>query len=305
MRSTPETRIALGTSGWEHESFDGTLYGGRGRDGAEKLREYARFFDLVEIRATFWDETLGAADAGAWAEAVAANRRFLFLPKLHAAFTHRRELPLDVAKAMRSVFQELARRERLGAVVAQFPYSFTSTGQNRFHLEKLAQLFKGFPISVEFRHASWDQPSTAALLRDLGLGMVNTDLPRIRQSMPFQTTVVGETAVLRLHGRNERGWIENGMDTRYDYLYNAKEIRELRRRVENTAAKASNVLVVFNNTTHGKALANALQLLSAVKQGGAVLLPQATVAAFPVLAELNGVVDAEMPLMAQQLREAI
>lgn len=305
MHNTPETRIALGTSGWEHESFDACLYGGPGRDGGEKLRQYARFFDLAEVRATFWDETLGAADAAAWADAVAANRRFLFLPKLHAAFTHRREFPLDVAKSMRSVFQELARRGRLGAVVAQFPYAFTNTGQNRYHLEKLAQLFKGFPMAVEFRHASWDQPSTATLLKDLGLGMINTDLPRIRQSMPFLTTVVGETAVMRLHGRNERGWMENGMDSRYDYLYNAKEIRELRRRVENTAAKARNVLVVFNNTTHGKALANALQLLAAVKQGGAVLLPQATVGAFPVLAELNGVVDAEMPLMAGALREAV
>jgi uncharacterized protein YecE (DUF72 family) len=236
---------------------------------------------------------------------VSGNRRFLFLPKLHASFTHRRELKLDVAKSMRSVFQELARRERLGGVVAQFPYAFTNTGQNRFHLEKVAQLFKGFPMAVEFRHASWDDPSTTTLLRDLGLGMINTDLPRLRQSMPFLTTVVGPTAVLRLHGRNERGWIENGMDTRYDYLYNGKEIRELKRRVENTAAKASTVLVVFNNTTHGKSLANALQLLAALKQGSPVLLPEATVAAFPVLAELNGVVDGEAPLMAQTLKEAV
>lgn len=305
MENGHQTRIALGTSGWEHECFDEALYGRRGADGAAKLRQYARFFDLVEIRATFWDAALGAREAAEWADAVAGNRKFLFLPKLHSSFTHRRELSLETARAMRSLFQELARRERLGAVVAQFPYAFTNTGQNRFHLEKLAQLFDGFPLAVEFRHSSWDHPSTVSLLRELNMGMINADLPRIRQSMPFLTTVVGTTALLRLHGRNERGWIENGMDSRYDYLYNGKEIRELRRRVENTAAKASTVLVVFNNTTHGKSLANALQLMAAVKQGGAVLLPQATVAAFPALAELNGVVDAEMPLLAGTLREAV
>jgi uncharacterized protein YecE (DUF72 family) len=97
------------------------------------------------------------------------------------------------------------------------------------------------------------------------------------------TGVVGDTAYVRLHGRNEKGWLVNGLDTRYDYLYNARELREIARRLAALGEKAKHITVIFNNTTGGKAIANALQLISMLRDGKSILVPQAISKSFPDL----------------------
>ncbi len=296
----------IGIGGWEHEAFDQGFYPGVDITGLEKLRYYARFFETVEVRPTFWDDTLTANDAAEWATAVSDNRRFLFNIKLHHSFTHKKELSLHSARRMRGILQELARNDRLGAVLVQFPYSFTNTSAHRFHLVKLGQLFSGFPLHVEFRHESWNQPTLGSFLAEASLCSVAADLPRVKQFMPFTASFVGETAYVRLHGRNEKGWLLNGMDTRYDYLYNSREIRELVRRVTALSQKCQNIIVVFNNTTGGKAIANALQLAAALREGKRVLVPQATLTAFPQLQEIVSPAETDdMLLGASPYRQAM
>jgi uncharacterized protein YecE (DUF72 family) len=253
--------------------------------------------DTVEVRPTFWDDTLTANDATQWAAAAGENRRFLFNIKLHHSFTHKKELNLQSTHRMRGILQDLAKKDRLGALLLQFPYSFTNTSAHRFHLVKLGQLFSGFPIHVEFRNESWNQPNLGSFLAEASLGLVAADLPRVKQLMPFTTSVVGETAYIRLHGRNEKGWLLNGMDTRYDYLYNAREIRELVRRVTSLSQKCRNMILIFNNTTGGKAIANALQLAAALRERKRVLVPQASLAAFPQLQEIASLNEAENLLL--------
>lgn len=287
----------IGIGGWEHEEFDRCFYPSAGSDSLEKLRYFARFMDTVEVRPTFWDDTLTVNDAEQWAAAVSENRRFLFNVKLNHSFTHKRELNLQSTHRIRGILQELARKDRLGALLVQFPYSYTNTSAHRFHLVKLGQLFSGFPIHVEFRHESWNQPNLGSFLAEASLSSVAADLPRVKQLMPFTTSVVGETAYVRLHGRNEKGWLLNGMDTRYDYLYNSREIRELVRRVTALSQKCRNMIVIFNNTTGGKAIANALQLSAALREGRRVLVPQATLAAFPQLQEIASIAESENMLL--------
>ena len=291
----------IGIGGWEHDAFDRCFYANADIDSLEKLEFYAQFFETVEVRATFWDGTLTANDAAQWASAVNGNRRFLFNIKLHQAFTHKKELNLHATRRMRGILQELSRQDRLGTVLAQFPYSFTNTSAHRYHLIKLSQLFSGFPVHVEFRHESWNQPAIGNILAETSLGLVAADLPRVRQFMPFTTSAVGETAYVRLHGRNEKGWILNGMDTRYDYLYNSREIRELLRRVDALSRKFKNVIVIFNNTAEGKAIANALQFAAALREGKRVLVPQAALSAFPQLEAIASHAEAEDMLLETSL----
>lgn len=286
-------QYTVGIGGWEHECMDQYLYAGSMEDSSARLRFYARFFDAVEVRSTFWDDTLGIVDALQWIAAVAENKRFRFNIKLHKAFVHGKEIRPERATRMREILHELLKNDRLGAVLVQLPFAFTNTGANRYHLEKLAASFRGFPLYIEFRNESWnDVHFLGSFLRDNQLGIVNADLPRINRFMPFVTDVFGETAYVRLHGRNEKGWLLNGMDTRYDYLYNAKELRELKRRLAALEEKCEKINVIFNNTTGGKAIANALQMMSLLREGKPVLVPQATAVAFPSLLEsANAVVD--------------
>ncbi|MGB2958451.1 MAG: DUF72 domain-containing protein [Bacteroidota bacterium] len=292
------TRYYMGIGGWEHEALDRCFYPHPGSSSLQKLSYYSTFFSSVEVRATFWDESLTSSDARGWSEAVAGNGDFLFLIKLHSMFTHKREIRPGATRNIRGVLQELARHNKLGGLIMQFPYSFTNTSSNRFHLTKLAELFRGFPLSVEFRHGSWDQTGLSGFLQDSGLSPVNADLPRMQQYMPFFTRTVGDTAYLRLHGRNEKGWLANDLDTRYDYLYNSRELIELKRRVENLSRKCSRVIVTFNNTTGGKAIPNALRLTSHLRGGKQLILPAASLSSFPHLQEIGSPDSAEISLFS-------
>jgi uncharacterized protein YecE (DUF72 family) len=202
---TKTARFLVGVGGWEHGAFDECFYPSPTLSSAEKLGFLAEYLDTVEVRQTFWDDELTARDAKEWSAGVAANRQFLFTVKLHASFTHGKTIRPAATRNIRGLLAELARHNRLGALLAQFPYAFTNVGTHRYHLAKLGELFRGFPIVVELRHESWHAASTAELLQESGLRQVNVDLPRIRQFIPFTTGVIGGQAYLRLHGRNEKG----------------------------------------------------------------------------------------------------
>lgn len=296
----------IGTGGWEHESYDSSLYGRRAVSAEDRLALYARVFDAVEVRSTFWDATITRADARRWVDAVSGNRAFLFSVKLHSSYTHAREIRRGLSLTVAGLLEELARDGRLGALLLQFPFSFTNTSGSRYHLARIAELFRGFPLFAELRHSSWSQHGLIGFLRENGLSPVSSDFPRIRGFMPFTSGVTGETAYLRLHGRNERGWLVNGMDTRYDYLYNGREIVELRRRVETLSAKARRVIVIFNNTTGAKAIGNALELTSALRGGKTLSIPEDTLRAFPSLRRIaSPSTGMESLFDAEEYREAM
>ena len=296
-------RVGLG--GWEHEVFDSCFYPREGASSAEKLSYFARHFQTAEIRSTFWDDSLTAMDAQEWIGALHDAQGFLFNVKLHSTFTHGKSLPPDLTRRVRQILQELSRHNRLGSLLVQFPYSFTNTGANRHHIVRLAEVFAGFPLHVEFRHQSWNQEGLAAFLRENSLGVVGADMPRTRQYMPFITAVCGDTAYLRLHGRNEKGWMLNGYDARYDYQYNSREIREITRRLHGLEGRCRSVMVICNNNTGGKSLPLAFQLLSALREGRPVAVPSRTLKAFPFLGSIASAEAGETPLLDADYRRAI
>ena len=297
-------RMRIGIGGWEHDILDRSLYPRPGMESLEKLSHYAQFFNAVEVRATFWDESLGAADARAWAGAVGPD--FQFVLKLNRRFTHEREMKTELARSTRAMLAELARRDRLGGLLLQFPYSFTNTGAARYHLGRLAEAFGGFPLLVEFRHDSWNQGSTAALLAEHGVSPAIVDMPHVRQLAPLGRVRPEGTAYLRLHGRNDKGWLLHGMDLRYDYLYNARELAELKRRIDHLLARTTSLSVMFNNTSGAKALANALQLQARFSPSHRVALPPRSLETFPFLRDIAAPESVAMPLFAQeQYREAV
>lgn len=282
MKTTKEA-VLLGIGGWEHDVLAECLYGEGAESTAERLVRYAEIFDVGEVRATFWDDTLGPDDARSWADAVSGNRRFGFVVKVHALLTHRREFKASATQTLRGLAQELARRERLTGLLAQFPYGFTNTSANRYHLRRIAEVFSGFPVFAELRHDSWSHPGLSSFLQEHGLQAVSGDLPRINRYMPFLARPTDGTAYFRFHGRNEKGWLLKGGDARYDYQYNSRELVELRRRVDAMAAHSDRVIVVFNNTTGGKAVANALQFRAGLNGGERISVPLPALASFPHL----------------------
>lgn len=299
------TRYFIGIGGWEHDTLNDCFYPDAGATSSEKLAYYARWFNTVEVRPTFWDDTLNADDAAGWVRSVQNRKEFLFNLKLHSTITHKQILNSLATSNAAAILETLQNSGRLGAVLAQFPYSFTNTGANRQYLEKLALRFADFPLHVELRHASWDYPGLHALLAELKTGPVNTDMPRIRQLIPYLPRTTGTQGYLRLHGRNEKGWLLNAFDGRYDYLYNHREMQEIRRRIFALPQNCARALVVWNNTTNGKAVANALQCMAMLKGNGTIPAPPSSLKAFPWLKEFVRIPSEGTPLFGGEYREAM
>jgi uncharacterized protein YecE (DUF72 family) len=297
--------IRVGLGGWEHEIFDQCFYPVPGMTSLEKLGYYSQYLSTVEVRASFWDGDLTEADAREWMEAVQDNPAFRFNVKLHHEFTHKKSVRTELTRKVRGLLQELLRAGKFGTLVMQFPYSFTNTSSNRYHLAKLGEIFAGFPSHVELRHESWHEPGLLAFLQENTLGIVSADIPRIRHYMPFVAGVTGPSAYLRLHGRNEKGWLLNAYDARYDYLYNERESREITRRVNALESRCSNVTIICNNTTAGKAIPLAFHLLSAIRGGRPVPVPAASLSSFPFIRTTALTPEGATPLLHPALRAAI
>jgi uncharacterized protein YecE (DUF72 family) len=75
-----------------------------------------------------------------------------------------------------------------------------------------------------------------------------------------------EWSVLRLHGRNLRGWrdqqagLEPTVAEKYDYLYGPEELGELAGRARRLHQRARRVAVTFNNNNEDFPTQNALDL---------------------------------------------
>jgi len=299
-------QFSVGIGGWEHDVLDHCFYPRSGMTSAEKLAFYAEYFSVVEVRATFWDESLGAADAQEWASAVSGRKNFRFSVKLHKAFTHDRAFPAALTKSTNLLLRELARKNRLGAVLLQFPYRFTSTGANRQHLIRLSESFQEYPLFVELRHSSWNTAGLLPFLAEHAMRPVSADMPKVNQYMPFLTGLVGNAAYVRLHGRNEKGWLLNGYDSKYDYLYNGKELAEIRRRTDAMAGRCNQGMIICNNTTGGKAVATGFQIAASLRHGTPPIIPPMAYRMFPLLQDIGRPKETHTSLFDQpDLRTAV
>jgi len=282
---TANRKLLIGPAGWDYPDWQGVVYP-RGVKGTERLAFLASLFDVVEINVTFY-RPIPATSAQRWLEAVAPYENFRFTAKLLQVFTHARRLDGPELNQFREGLEPLLTGGRLGALLAQFPYSFHNTQENRAYLVKLKGLLPEFPLAVEVRHRSWQQRAVREFLQEVGLNFCNIDQPMLSYPMGATRWVTGSIGYLRLHGRRRDVWFEFGEDrqARYDYLYSPEELEELAGRVRELQEKTSEVYVIFNNHPAGKAVANGLELEHMLLRKRTTL-PAGLAAAFPRLAKL-------------------
>jgi len=283
--------IRVGPAGWSYPDSPGRIYPADMPKRFDVLAFTAGYFDTIEINATFYHPQPPRTCAS-WARRVAHNPRFRFTAKLWQRFTHGTTgaLAMGAARAdtgwtpedVRLATEGLAvlrDADRLGAVLAQFPWSFRPSAANRAVLERLAEDFAGWPMVVELRHGGWAAREHALLLRRLGLGFCNIDQPVIGESLGPTAGVTSGIGYVRFHGRRYDQWFEAHEDAaaRYDYLYSAEELTPWVERIRKVAGAAgvADVYVVSNNHFEGKGPANALMIRS--------MLEGRRVAAPPVL----------------------
>jgi len=254
-----------------------------GLKGTDRLAFLASLFQVVEINVTFY-RPLGPQLAERWLATVAEHPDFRFTAKLLNLFTHERRLPEKEVGDFQAGLLPLLAAGRLGVLLAQFPYSFHNTEENRAHLVAIKAAFPDFPLAVEVRHRSWQLREVREFFIAVGLDFINIDQPAVSYSLGRTAWVTGSRGYLRAHGRRAQTWFEFGEDrqARYDYLYPPEELADLAGRARELLDRTPEVYVIFNNHPQGQAVANALEMAHLLT-GRTFILPPCLLAAFPRL----------------------
>jgi len=244
------SKYVVGTSGYSFADWVGSFYppGTRQKD---MFALYAKTFRTVELNFTFYNLTPGATLHRMVAK---APDGFDFWVKANQELTHRGNLA--AAGEFLEQLQPVRTSGKLAGVLAQFPQSFHRTAEARKYLAELIDALGVIPLAVEFRHRSWDNPSTIAGLAEHGVTLVIPDVPAIAdlyRPRPVATTSIG---YLRLHSRNANSWY-GGAAERYDYSYGDEQLAALLKAWSEVEQAAQRVYAFFNNCHRGQAAQNA------------------------------------------------
>lgn len=259
--------IRVGVAGWSYDDWKGLAYPKPQPKDFDPLAYLAEYVDTIEINSTFY-RPAPTAYARKWAKRVADFPDFRFTAKLWRRFTHERGttwMKSEVQKVRRG-FEELAKADRLGAVLVQFPWSFKRSEENREWVDDVVSAFDAFPLVLEVRHASWNVPEFYEAAAERGVGFVNIDQPLFKNSIKPSARRTAGVGYVRLHGRNYQDWFReaSGRDERYDYLYTAKELAPWVERTHELEelGGGEDVYAVANNHYKAQAVVNAVMMKS-------------------------------------------
>ncbi len=263
-----QSQLFVGPAGWSYPDWAGYVYPAPRFKGFHEASYLADFFDSIEINTSFY-QPLRPEFAKQWIERVASNPAFLFTAKLWQRFTHESTATAEDERSVRAGFDVLRQAGKLGAILLQFPFSFHATGETVAHLTMLLKRFADYPLVVELRHASWQTDETLQLLREHNAGFCNIDQPIIGHSIVPSANATSPVGYVRFHGRRYDTWFSDDPSVpaheRYNYLYTAEELDPWVSRIRKVQHHARKTFVVTNNHYQGKAVVNALQLISILK----------------------------------------
>jgi uncharacterized protein YecE (DUF72 family) len=266
----PRPRTAplhVGVAGWDYPDWRGIVYPQPKPKGFDPVRWLARSIDLIEINSTFYRPA--TADVGKrWAARVEDLEHFRYTAKLWRRFTHERKEAWTAAevKEAKAGLRPLLKAGKLDALLVQFPMSFKADDANREWLRDVVDAFEEFPLAIEVRHESWNDPDFYAWLGEHDAGFVNIDQPAFKKCIRPSARSTSRVGYVRVHGRNYNDWFRKnaGRDARYDYLYTPAQLEPWVDRAQEIAEDdtTESVAVVFNNHYKGQAVVNAIQFKS-------------------------------------------
>ncbi|HKZ81884.1 MAG TPA: DUF72 domain-containing protein [Pyrinomonadaceae bacterium] len=262
------SNIRVGPAGWSYKDWEGMVYPPKPAPKFDPLNYLAQFFDTIEINSSFYRPPTSSTTKS-WARRVNDNPAFCFTAKLHRVFTHERgkATPKD-EKMFREGMDELAKADKLGAVLLQFPWSFKNEADERIYLGKLLEQFGDYPLVLEVRHASWNNSSIYEWLAELGVGICNIDQPLFSRSIRPAALTTSHIGYVRLHGRNYQNWFREQAprDERYNYLYTLDELEPWIARIKDVATETAESYVITNNHFRGQAVVNALEIKAILEE---------------------------------------
>jgi uncharacterized protein YecE (DUF72 family) len=258
--------INIGLAGWgDHE-----LGGSKG-----KLREYGAHFPIVEVDTSFY-AIQPERNYIKWNQETPEG--FGFIIKAYQGMTGHLRGESPFAGGMEQMFEVFLQSIRpvqeagkLKAVLFQYPPWFGCNKTNVDVLRDAKEKMGDVPVALEFRHQSWFteemREKTLTFMRREGWMHSICDEPQAGiGSVPTVLEVTHpEMTMVRFHGRNVGGWVQNNeanwRDVRYLYDYNQQELLEWKTWLLELQQQTREVCVIFNNNSGGHAAGNAKELM--------------------------------------------
>jgi uncharacterized protein YecE (DUF72 family) len=233
-------RVRVGTSGYLYRHWRGVLYPERLAQ-RDWLPHYARFFDTVEMNATFY-RLPTATSVARWRAIV--PEAFTFAVKGSRYLTHLKRL-LDADAGVAKFYEPVNElREKLGPVLWQLPPHMKPD------LPRLDHFLSRLPAgrhAVEFRDEAWYSEETCDVLERHGAAFCEHD--NVRRPPPRLT---GGFRYVRFHGTTGK----------YSGRYGPDALRPLTAEYLASASRGEPVFVYFNNDLGGHAVHDALTMLA-------------------------------------------
>lgn len=231
----------IGCAGWSIPSRYAMHFG----PGDSLLARYATRFDVVEINSSFYRPHQRTTYAR-WAATVPAN--FRFSVKLPRTISHDSGL-VGVGPLLDRFLDEVGGLGRtLGALLLQLPPSLALDTRRAGSFFRVLRRRTPVPVVCEPRHASWFSTQADALLQRHAITRAAVDPSRVA------------AAALPGGAQGWHYWRWHGSPRMYYSDYSDTALAQLATQVAQQPGQAQAPWVIFDNTAHGFAIANALRL---------------------------------------------
>ncbi len=192
LQGLPATtpKVYLGCAKWGRTEWVGKIYPEKTKE-KDFLQHYVQHYNSIELNATHY-KIYGAEGIAKWADK-AANKNFLFCPKMYQGVTHRGSLLNKEFITTEFLKGILAFGKHLGPTFIQVSDTFTPNRK-----EELFTFLKSLPTDMQFflevRHPDWFgitaiKEELFATLKTLNIGAVITDTAGRRDCCHMHLTV--------------------------------------------------------------------------------------------------------------------
>jgi uncharacterized protein YecE (DUF72 family) len=231
----------IGCAGWSIPSRYAAHFG----PGDSALARYATRFEVAEINSSFYRPHQRTTYAR-WAATVPSE--FRFSVKLPRTISHDSGL-VGVGPLLDRFLDEVGGLGRtLGALLLQLPPSLALDTRRAGSFFRALRRRTPVPVVCEPRHASWFSAQAQALLQRHAISRAAVDPARVA------------AAALPGGAQGWRYWRWHGSPRMYYSDYPDAALANLAAHLVQHPGQAQAPWVIFDNTAHGFAIANALRL---------------------------------------------
>jgi DNA polymerase-4 len=231
----------------------------------EYLKVYQKLFFFVEIQYTFYQQPL--------IKDFAKIERYIkdsmmVVVRVHKDISQSKKKNLrDSIKLMQNHIQAIApllETGRFYSFIIQLDHHEIRSQKMLDYLLYVASeaLRRRIDVHIEFRHISWETEFVLQALRDNGIGICNTEQPKLPHILPLRHYATTDKGLLRYTAPSYN------VKENTDYSYTAEEIKERIAGQITLNQKVSSLAIIYNNTPPLAAINNAIKNIEFLKETG-------------------------------------